>query len=221
MNVLITAAHPDDEVLGVGGTVAKLAQQGERVAVCFLTDGSFARNCDVALHMECAKKACRELGVSRTYFLGFQDQKLDVYPILDINKKLEEVVKEVEPVVVYTHHYGDLNLDHRIACEATLVATRPASSPVKKVLCFETLSSTEWGAPGQFPFTPNVYENIEKTFEKKKRALYHYRETSANEVKEFPHPRSEEAMIALAKLRGSVVGCKMAEAFLLIRERID
>lgn len=217
MNILVTAAHPDDEILGVGGTIAKHVAAGDSVFVCIVSEGATARGGDVARQIECAKKACNELGVSKVFLLALPDQKLDTLPLLEITRKIEEVVAEVKPVIVYTHFYGDLNRDHQIVCEATLIAARP-NGIVRKILCFETVSSTEWNAPQRMPFTPNVYVNIEDTFNIKLRALDHYTRTSANEIKDFPHPRSIKNLTALAETRGSAAGFKKAEAFMLVRE---
>ncbi|MGZ4965952.1 MAG: PIG-L deacetylase family protein [Limisphaerales bacterium] len=218
MNILVTAAHPDDEVLGVGGTIAKRVEEGHAVFVCIVADGITARGDQREQQLECARKACAELGVRKVFLPGLKDQQLDVYPLVDLNKKLEEIIREAAPQVVYTHFYGDLNMDHRVVFEATMVAARPHASGVRKILCFETLSSTEWNAPQRDVFAPNVFEDVTQTFAQKNRALAYYTKTSLGEIKEFPHPRSFECVEALAKLRGATVGVERAEAFMLMRE---
>lgn len=221
MNILAVVAHPDDETLGVGGTLAKHIQNGDRVLVCIVADGVRARSkvkSDIKLQINCAKKACSALGINKVVFLGFRDQHLDAFPLLKITKKIEEVVVKFKPDILYTHYYGDLNMDHRITFEAVMVASRPYSSTVKKIMCFETPSSTEWNIPVKYTFAPNVYENIHKTLDLKLKALSEYSKTAFNEVKDFPYPRSVEAVKSLAKHRGSAAGFMSAEAFVLIRE---
>ena len=204
--------------------MAKHAADDHAVNVCIFADGVRGRDekypKEVLDRQRAAtEKACQVLGVKEVFFLGFKDQQLDTYSQLELNKKLEEIIRKVKPEIVYTHHFGDVNTDHRKVCEAVLVATRPFSSRVTRVLSFEVVSSTEWNAPGRSTFTPSVYENVEKTFDKKLEALKCYTETHEKEVREFPYPRSLEAVEALAKKRGSEAGFKRAEAFYLIRER--
>lgn len=224
MKILVAAAHPDDETLGLGATLAKYAADGHETYVCIFADGVRGRKEDHSSEVLdkqkiAAEKACKSLGVKEVFFLGFNDQKLDSYAQLDLNKKFEEVVRKLKPEVVYTHHHGDVNTDHRKVCETTLVATRPFSCTVRRVLSYEVPSSTEWNVPGREVFAPSVYENIEKFFDKKIQALQCYTKTHTNELRKFPYPRSVEAVEALAKKRGSESGFKRAEAFCLIREK--
>ena len=223
MKVLVVAAHPDDETLGVGGTIARHSEQNDEVWVFVLADGSEGRtprNKHIELRKECASKACQVLGVSRVIFCDLQDQKLDVLPLLDVIKRIENCVREFKPDVVYTHFKEDLNQDHRIAFQATMVATRPfGNNAVKRLLCYETASSTEWAAPftGSI-FAPNVFVDISSTLDRKIRAMQQYANTYVNEVRPYPHPRSYEAIEIHAKRYGVVVGVQAAEAFMLVRE---
>ena len=154
------------------------------------------------------------LGIKKTYFLNFPTVKLDTIPQKELNDSILKIIKEIQPEVLYIPHQGDLNKDHRLVFEATLVATRPYGvTPVLKILSYETLSETEGGAILK-PFVPNVYEDITETFKTKIEAMKEYR----NEIKKYPHPRSLEIIEALAKKRGSESGFKLAEAFILIRE---
>lgn len=148
MKVLVVAAHPDDETLGVGGTIAKHAELGDEVRVCILTEGATSRHDHVTLQKECASQACQVLGVERVIFCDLPDQRLDALPLLDVIRPLEKCVDEFKPDIVYTHFKEDVNQDHRVAFRATMVATRPVgNNTVKRLLCYETPSSTEWAAP--------------------------------------------------------------------------
>ena len=154
MSVLCVVAHPDDEVLGVGGTLARHASDGDDVHVCILSDGVTSRYDDIEVADEeieqrrrHAKNACDELGVSVS-FHSFPDNSFDTAPLLDIIQTVEMEIEDTNPDIVYTHHYGDLNIDHELTCRATVTATRPLQdSNVKRVLAFETLSATEWAVP--------------------------------------------------------------------------
>ena len=153
------------------------------------------------------------LGIKKTYFLNFPTVKLDTIPQKELNDSILKIIKEIQPEVLYIPHQGDLNKDHRLVFEATLVAVRPTSGPVKRILSYETLSETEGGSLIKI-FVPNVYEDITNTFNIKIEAMKKYR----SEIREYPHPRSLEIIEALAKKRGSESGFKLAEAFILIRE---
>ncbi len=227
MKVLVIAAHPDDEVLGVGGTIAKHVESKDEVYVCILGEGITSRELSLKKKSQKEKnhkikklknnalEASKILGIKKILFFGLPDQKFDTLPILDIIKKIEKCVKEIKPDIVYTHSETDLNRDHRIVFEASMVATRPLGNGIKKILSYEVPSSTEWGSPvSKKHFIPNVFINIEKTLEKKLKAMKKYK----SEIRDFPHPRSTEALKALAKKHGVEVGLKSAEAFVLIRE---
>lgn len=216
--ILVIAPHPDDEVLGCGGTIAKYSKLGNEVYLCVVTRAytpdwteEFIRN--RAKEVERVRKI---LGIKKVYFLNFPTVKLDMIPQKELNEAISRVVKEVEPEILYLPHAGDLNTDHRLVLEAALVASRPFSAPtIKRVLSYETLSGTEYGVPLKV-FTPNVYEDISETFNLKLKAMKVYR----NQLKLFPHPRSLGAIEALAKKRGSEARFKFAESFMLIREII-
>jgi len=218
LRVLVIAPHPDDETMGVGGTIARHAALGDQVYLCVATKAyppEWSEEIIEAKKVEVIK-ASEILGIKRVYFLDLPTVKLDTIPQKELNDHIARCVKEVEPQVVYTTHRGDLNKDHRLVYEATMVATRPITgTSIRKVLCYELLSSTEWGSPfGDNAFTPNVYVDISSALEAKIKAMATYK----TELKEFPHSRSLEAITALAKLRGSTVGVEAAEAFTLVRE---
>ena len=140
MNVLIIAAHPDDEVLGMGGTIKKLSSQKHNIQLCVVSEGASAQYKNkkmIETRRNSCKKAGKILGISKFVFLNFPDMQLDSIPHLEINKKLEKVIKEFKPEIVYTTPFNDLNLDHQKVFESTLVATRPISSTVKQILSYE------------------------------------------------------------------------------------
>lgn len=221
--VLIVVAHPDDEVLGVGGTAALFAQKGRDVRVLILAEGATSRDPvrDTNKHQKAltslqknAIDAADILGVCAPQFCGYPDNRLDSVELLDVIKAVERVVEEHQPTTVLTHHQSDLNIDHRIAFEAVLTACRPVPDQcVKEILCFETLSSTEWSAHQEKSFYPNYYVDITAQLEQKLEALKCY----ASEMRPYPHARSIEAVEALAKMRGASAGVRAAEAFVLIR----
>lgn len=222
-SILILAAHPDDEVLGCGGTIAKLADQGAIVHVAFLADGVFSRAGDMVAQREelgvrrtAAHKACDILGVKSVSFGDFPDNRMDTVALLDIIKALEELIVAHQPEVVFTHHAGDVNIDHRRIHEAVVTACRPqCGHPVKTLLCFEVPSSTEWQLPGSAPvFAPNWFVDISGTLDRKLAALDVY----AAELRDWPHPRSRQAVEHLAHWRGATVGADAAEAFMLGRQ---
>ena len=218
--VLVIAAHPDDEVLGVGGTIAHHIRQGDHVCVLIMTDGVTSRNGVIELQKSAARECCRLLGVQELRFAELPDQKLDGMPLLDVIRPISKAVSEVRPQIVYTHHSGDANQDHRTVFSATLVAVRPfGDNPVERVLCYEVASSTEWGPPfADWVFLPNVYTDITETLDTKLKAFEAYRKTFHCEVRPFPHPRSMEAVKIYALHRGISVAMKAAEAFVLVRE---
>jgi N-acetylglucosamine malate deacetylase 1 len=220
MRILVIAAHPDDEVLGAGGTIAKHARQGDEVYLCVITR-AYAPDWpeeNIKLRRQEVLAVSEALGIKKVHFLDYPTVKLDTIPQKDLNESILKCILEVQPQVVYTTHRGDMNKDHRLVFESTMVAVRPTpGSSVKKVLCYELLSSTEWGNPFiENAFTPNVYVDITDTLEVKLNAMSLYK----TELKEYPHPRSLEAISALAKVRGSSAGVGAAEAFILAREII-
>ena len=217
--ILVVAAHTDDEALGCGGTIARHVAEGDTVYAAFLADGVTSRpNSDgeeLKQRSAAAERAHEILGIKGTYLLNFPDNRMDSIPLLDIVQKLENVIAEVQPQVVYTHHYGDLNVDHRITHQAVLTACRPVpGSSVKEIYAFEVLSSTEWGMLGMTPFNPNVFIDISNYLESKFQALAAYE----LEMREEPHARSLANARRLAEFRGSCVGLEAAEAYSLVRK---
>lgn len=218
MRVLVIAAHPDDEVIGCGGTIAKYAREGNDVYLCIVTKGytpDWSAEYLKTMEQE-IQQVSEALGIRKTYRLGFPTVKLDTIPQKELNDSILKITAEVNPEIVYIHHKGDLNKDHRLIFDAALVATRPINNKIKKILSYETLSNTEWGQPIE-PFVPNVYVDISETIDKKMEAMKIYE----SELKAYPHPRSLEVIEALAKKRGSEAGVKFAEAFMLLRELIE
>jgi LmbE family N-acetylglucosaminyl deacetylase len=214
--VILFAAHPDDEILGVAGTIARHTSEGDDVKVVIMAQGLASRE---NFNLEDLKKlhnstilANKTLGIKEEniFFENCPDNQMDKLPQLEINKKVEFYINKFKPNIVYTHHAGDLNIDHRITHEAVMTACRPIpNQTVKKILCFETLSSSEWAGYGFTPFIPNYFVNIEKSFNKKLEALSFYK----SEMRDAPHSRSISNIENLAKFRGNSVGFEFAEAF--------
>ena len=224
-SVLIVAAHPDDEVLGCGGTAARFAAEGHAVHILLLADGESARRMRpgssgelIAARAGAARRACEILGGASVEQLSLPDNRLDSVELLDVVKIIEAQIGRRRPHTVLTHHAGDVNIDHQIVHDAVLAACRPLpGSTVRQLLFFETPSSTEWRPPSSGPaFAPNWFVDISSTVERKVEALRAY----GSEVREFPHARSIEAIRALARWRGATVGVEAAEAFILGRALI-
>jgi len=217
--VLVVAAHSDDEVLGCAGTIAKHVASGDKVHVLFMTDGISSRH--VANHkvvererQNSAQKAAEILGTTSIQILNFPDNKMDSVPLLDITQVIEEIILKIQPEIIYTHHVGDLNVDHQITSKAVMTACRPQPNfCVKEIYSFEILSSTEWQISGYLPFTPNVFIDISDYIDVKKMALKAYEDEMHNP----PHSRSIENLLRLSSIRGNEVGIDFAEAFTLIR----
>lgn len=220
--ILVVAAHPDDEVLGCGGLMAKYAGDND-IFVVILGEGISSRyekreladkNDLDELQLQ-SVRAGKVLGVKENIFYNLPDNRFDSVAFLEIVKKVEKTIQKIKPDIIYTHHSGDLNIDHRIAFRAVLTASRPLKgNSVKEIYSFEVLSSTEWSQQKiEKPFIPNVYEDISFALEKKIEAFQEYK----SEVKEFPHPRSVEGVKILAQKRGMESGFESAEAFELIR----
>ena len=218
-NILVVAAHPDDEVLGCGGTILKHVENGDSVHLVFMADGVGSRNgsfdAEFAERKKFMEKASLLLGVKSTTCLGFPDNRMDSMTLLDVVQPLEKVINTIRPEIVYTHHVGDLNIDHQITHKAVMTACRPIpSSTIKEIYAFEVLSSTEWQTPDQNPFTPNVFNDVTDFVEQKHSALCAYE----HEMRPAPHSRSFENVVNLMKLRGNSLGANYAEAFILIRK---
>lgn len=227
MKVLAVVAHPDDEVIGMGGTLASHAASGDEVHVLVLSDGESSRHDEatperqraIEERREQARTACERLGVDSVSFHDFPDNAFDTVPLLDVVQRIESTVESVQPDVVYTHHYGDLNVDHELTCRATLTATRPLSdSPVRRVLAAETLSATEWGTPSaNNAFQPTTFVDVADQLERKLEALEAYE----GELKDEPHPRTVQTIGENASVWGAKAGLEAAEPFELLRERVD
>lgn len=216
MRILVIAPHNDDEVLGVGGTIAKYAKIGYEVYVCEVTSGDdFNRSKHIRSE---AFNAHRILGVKETMFLGLPAVKLRETPVVVINTKVFEVVERIKPTIVFIPHKGDLHVDHIEVSNSVLVALRPTNNPqVRAIYSYETLSETEWNTPtADNAFIPNVWSDISETIELKKEAMACYK----SQLREFPNPRSLEAIEALSKFRGSTICVNNAESFMLIRNVI-
>ena len=221
-NVLVVAAHPDDEALGCGGTMLRHAAQGADVSVLFLTDGVTSREqsgqAEVEARRAAMARALKILGVKQHCCLSFPDNAVDSVPVLDVVRAVERCVAEWgAPDVVYTHCPMDLNVDHGVAHRAVMTCFRPqpASRPApRSVLTFEVLSSTGWyGSTSPVAFVPNYFVDISSTLQRKLEALQAY----AEELRPWPHARSPEAVEHLARHRGSMVGLAAAEAFMVER----
>lgn len=221
-NILVLAAHPDDEVLGCGGTIAKYISQGDFVHVAFISDGVFSRQGDedaLAKELESRRSAAYSalsiLGVTSISFGEFPDNRLDTVATIEVAQMIEALITEHQPKIVFTHHFGDVNVDHKMVHEATVVACRPQPNfCVKSILCYEVPSSTEWQLSGKRQeFCPNYFVDISSFLDQKNRSLSHYE----FEMRASPHPRSLEAVRHLAHWRGATVGVDSAEAFMVGR----
>lgn len=222
-SILVLAAHPDDEVLGCGGTIARYTDEGAFVHTAFFADGISSRMGDakeqeklVGDRRSASQKSCEILGVKSVSFENFPDNRMDTIALLDIIKVVEELIAKHQPDTVLTHHAGDLNIDHRRLHEAVVTACRPQPGhPVKTILSYEIASSTEWQLPGSSPlFAPNWFINITETLSRKMAALEAYSE----ELRQWPHSRSLDGIKHLAHWRGATVGVNAAEAFVLGRQ---
>lgn len=217
-DVLVVAAHPDDEALGCGGAIARHAAAGARVEIVFLADGEGARGPaagDVAARQTAARRAAEILGARPPRFVDLPDNRLDSVPLLEIISRLERALDGYAPEIVYTHSGGDLNVDHRLVHQAAVTLFRPLpGARWRGLFAFEVPSSSEWSTPAIGPvFAPDRFVDISAFVERKMAALAAY----AAEMRPFPHARSCEAVRALATWRGATAGVAAAEAFQTLR----
>jgi LmbE family N-acetylglucosaminyl deacetylase len=215
--ILVVAAHPDDEVLGSGGTLIRHFKSGDEIRTLIVCSGQPIRYREGEHEQaEDSQRAAHYLG-AHTIGLGFPDQRLDAGSNLELIQAIERQVQDFEPNVVYTHHWGDVNADHVRIAEAVDVATRPYSAPsVERLYAFETASSTEWTAGSRNrAFTPNVFSDIAQELDRKLDAMRCYR----SELRPYPHPRSLRALRERAAYWGSVANMSAAEPLMLLRAR--
>lgn len=218
--VLFVVAHPDDEVLGAGGAIAYHVSKGHQVQVLFAADGESARKTADSksknIRRENAERAAGVLQTLPPVFLDLPDNRLDGLPILDVIQPIEDLLRTYPATTIYTHHWGDLNVDHRLVCEATLTAARPQPScSVRRIFFFEVPSSSEWNSPSvENAFIPTRFIDVTQYLSIKMAALKCY----AGEMRPYPHARSWENIAALARWRGATVGLENAEAFVVGRD---
>jgi LmbE family N-acetylglucosaminyl deacetylase len=220
-NIAVIVAHPDDEVLAFAGTICRHVDRGDAVSVLFLATGLAARTPDGKIDAAAlktlrghAQAAGKVMGVRNIEFAEYPDNRMDTVALLDVIKTVLKFVEQVDPVIIYTHHAGDLNVDHSVIARAVMTACRPLpGSRLQKIYAGEVLSSSEY-SPKDSRFLPNSYVPIAGQLARKCDALKCY----SSEIRNFPHPRSVEAVEALARLRGSECGMHAAEALYLVRD---
>ncbi len=216
-SVLVVAAHSDDEAIGCSGTIAKHVASGDQVHLLFMTDGVSSRTTigsESIKRKSSAEMSAHILGVTSSQHLNFPDNKMDMVPLLDITKEVEGAIERISPEIIYTHHIGDLNIDHQITHKAVITACRPQPDfCVKEIYAFEVLSSTEWQTPSVMTFIPNVFVSITEVIDIKKKVLNSYTE----EMRSPPHSRSIDNILRLNAFRGSSIGVAYAEAYSLVR----
>mgnify|MGYP004502744351 CR=1 FL=1 len=221
--ILIVVAHPDDEILGMGGTIAKYASEGAEIALLIVTDGStsqYESNPNLKMILENkkieTKRAADIVGITHIFYGGLPDMKLDMIEHIVINATIEKVINEFNPDIVYTHFEGDVNKDHQCVYQSTLVACRPTpGQKITELYSFSVPSSTEWSPQNsKTVFIPNVYIDIEGEFSQRKYSAMSEYET---EIREYPHPRSIETLRILDQAVGLQVGLKCAESFIAHR----
>ena len=219
--ILIIAAHPDDEVLGCFGTVAKMVKEGDEAYTLILGEGKTSRDEQRSIENKKAElnilnqeieKANSVINIKKTFIENFPDNRFDSVDLLDIVKAILKVKEEIKPDIIFTHYENDLNIDHQITYQAVVTATRPMEDEsVKEIYSFEVLSSTEWNYP--LSFSPDLFFDISETIELKKEAMKQYN----SELCQFPHPRSIEGIELNAKYHGMRVGKAYVEAFKTVR----
>lgn len=227
MNVLCVMAHPDDQLLSCGATMRRLANEGQRLFSCVLdsnVDEHYGR-ADVVGFKEAAQAAASTMGFEDFLWYDFQNVQFNVVPHLEMVRAVEQAILRFRPEWIFTHHSGDLHIDHRVCHDATMAAlmlpqrltTDLPPTLVKKVFVCESLSSTDWAPPTADPFRPNAFVNVSSTFDDKIQAL----EAFPRALKPFPHSRSTQNLKHLAYLRGAQAGVELAEAFCVIRDVYD
>lgn len=219
--ILIVAAHPDDEVLGCGGTIVRLVKQGAKAYTFILGEGvtsrdnvrdSSGRVNDLVMLKRQALLANRVLGVDKVFFGDLPDNRFDSVPLLDVIKQVERIKADIKPDMVFTHYRNDLNVDHRVTYDAVITACRPIlGESVKEIYSFEVLSSTEWNFP--LTFNPDCFWGINHTLDTKLVAMKAYK----SELAAYPHPRSLKGISLAAKYWGMRTGLSVAEAFKTVR----
>ena len=221
MTTLVVAAHPDDEVLGCGGTMCRHIDQGENVHLIIMTEGITSRHFgeDSDLEVERLRTACEQanfcLGTTSIKNHKHPDNRMDSIDLINIVKGIEAEIDRVRPTIVYTHHGGDLNIDHQVTFQAVMTATRPTPmSSIDQILCFEIPSSTDWQfLPTSSQFVPTQFVDISVALDRKRSALRAYE----SELRPWPHSRSIRAIEHLCHSRGASVGLEAAEAFSVAR----
>ena len=221
--IAVFGPHPDDQDLGMGGTIAAHSRSGDQVSLLFLGTGVGARmssdNAEVKRRANAAEGAAHVLGAEIVQVHDFPDNAFDQVPLLELVQAIESAKRHVQPDLVYTHHGGDLNIDHRLCCQATLTAFRPQPNErCREIRTFEVNSSTEWSAPSVTPaFQPNLYIDIGQTLGQLESALRCYGE----EMRDAPHSRAVESVLNAARFRGSQVGLDAAESFMVLRRIVS
>lgn len=219
MKVLVVAAHPDDEVLGAGGTLAKHVDAGDEVRAIVVSEGATSRYDDAMVEglRSAGRRSAERIGFASLDFVGLPDQRLDGVPLIDVTQALEPLIHDFQPEVLYTHAPMDVNTDHGVVSRATWTACRPYAAPwLERFLCFETASSTEWAWPTvDGAFQPNHFVDVSETLERKLDAMRCY----DDELRPYPHPRSLQALTERAAYWGSRVGVAAAEPFMILRSR--
>lgn len=209
--VLVVAAHPDDELLGVGGTVAKHAAVGDEVYSVIMCEGESLRYRRDVGQTDSIRRAADILGVKKVFHVKLPDQRLDTYTLTDIIAPLEEISEEIKPNTIYCQFGGDINMDHQLLFQAANVAFRPLDPWIEEFYAFYTASSTEWAFPRTF--SPDTWIEITGTLEKKIKAFECYH----SELRKYPHPRSTEALKYMAHFYGNQCAMDAAEAFMTVR----
>ncbi len=219
--VLVIAAHPDDEILGCGSTIARLVSEGNEAYTLILGEGITSRDekrdrakrqKDIENLKGQIQRANKTIGVERVFTFDFPDNRFDSVPLLDIVKVIENIKGKIKPDTVFTHYEKDLNIDHQITYRAVLTASRPLpDETIKEIYSFEVLSSTEWNYP--LSFSPDAFFDVSETIDLKLKAMAEYK----SELRGYPHPRSLKGIKQNAQLWGIKSGLKYAEAFKVVR----